>query len=120
MKKYLLLCAVLSTTAHAGDTLQPALQKLCKKTQRCAIEQMRATLPPEMVKMAEAMAGAQLCQGFAQTYEPALTGENKQLLHAAEDCINSMNALICEALLNEPNTAACQKYEQMLEQYSQE
>ena len=111
--KYLLLSMLfLSTASFAEQEFQQSMEKLCEKTMVCA----KASLPPGMQGMAEQMMGG-MCQAYDQAFKAALNPEYTGLYAAAQSCVSSMTALSCEALMDDPETPACQKYQQAAAEY---
>lgn len=113
MKHILLLLTLFVVPSFASEQeFQEELDKLCEKTMVCA----KAQLPPSMQGMAESMMGG-MCQAYDKAFEGAWTSQFKEVYSAAQRCVRSMAALSCAALMDDPETPACQDYQEVAAEY---
>lgn len=112
------LMALTSTVASADaeQQLRQELDQLCEKTKACSLEQMRQSLPPGMQHRAAEMMGG-MCDAYEQAFAKGLNPQHQVLFNSASACIRSMNALSCESLLDDPETPACQKFDELASSY---
>lgn len=113
--KYLLMTIALFSSASFAtgeQEFQQQMDKLCEKTLSCA----KAQLPPAMQGMADHMMGG-MCKAYDKAFEAALNPEHQGLYAAAQSCVSSMAALSCADLMDDPETADCQKYQEIAAEY---
>ncbi|WP_026376411.1 hypothetical protein [Aestuariibacter salexigens] len=109
-----LAIAPLQSFADVKD-LQAASQALCDKLRECTLQNMQQAenITPEIRQMAEAMVSG-MCAQFvtAEQIKPY-----PDLVEPATACLQSAAALSCSDFEQNPQTPACQAFEQKAAKY---
>jgi len=106
----LLLSSLFNASTYAQDS--EVTEKMCAKVKTCAVEQMGADVPPEMIQMMEGMFDGMCASMLAEQYAEI---DNAGLEDEANACAESFIATSCDEIManeGEFSTPACDEFKE--------